>query len=267
MSNSPAMRALHRMAGITLVELMVALLIGSFLMLGAITVFNQSRGTYRVNESVARLQENARFAMDTLAPDVRLASFWGMMNAGELITVPGGMAVACAGNDVSAWALDLAAGTEGSNNVYDWPCDPFNNAPQPLTDALIVRHGTDRQMPLTAGTFQIQSNRVVGELFNDGGMPAGFLPADSVTHDLQVHGYYVSQQSSFDDTVPSLRRYTLVGNTMQDQEIIPGVQDLQFQYGVDTDHRTVQSNVTSMLTLPSWTRPIRLSCPTRASWR
>ncbi|HET7608276.1 MAG TPA: prepilin-type N-terminal cleavage/methylation domain-containing protein, partial [Gammaproteobacteria bacterium] len=63
MSKPAARRAI---AGLTLIELMVALAIGMFLMIGAITVFMQSRTTFRVNESVARLQENARFVLDTL---------------------------------------------------------------------------------------------------------------------------------------------------------------------------------------------------------
>jgi type IV pilus assembly protein PilW len=49
--------------GMTLIELMVALAIGAFLMIGAISVFVQSRTTFRVTESVSRLQETARFAL------------------------------------------------------------------------------------------------------------------------------------------------------------------------------------------------------------
>src|SRR5690606_9733933 len=37
-------------AGVTLIELMVALAIGSFLLIGAVTVFVQSRASYRVTE-------------------------------------------------------------------------------------------------------------------------------------------------------------------------------------------------------------------------
>ena len=67
----------------TLIELMVALAIGAFLMIGAITVFMQSRTTFRVTESVSRLQENARFALDALEPDIRMAHFWGLTTRTE----------------------------------------------------------------------------------------------------------------------------------------------------------------------------------------
>ena len=39
----------------TLVELLVALAIGSFLMIGAVQVYNQSRQAFVINESIARV--------------------------------------------------------------------------------------------------------------------------------------------------------------------------------------------------------------------
>ena len=51
-----------------------------------------------------------------------------------------------------------------------------------------------------------------------------------------VHGYYVSQDSTIGAGIPSLRRKTLVaGPLLQDEEVIPGVEDFQVQYGDDTN--------------------------------
>ena len=66
----------------TLVELLVALAIGSFLMIGAVQVYNQSRQAFVINESIARVQETAQFAMDTLEADLRMASNYGMQSRG-----------------------------------------------------------------------------------------------------------------------------------------------------------------------------------------
>ena len=44
-------------AGVSLVELMVALVLGLFLIFGAVTVYQQSRTAFRANEAVARMQE------------------------------------------------------------------------------------------------------------------------------------------------------------------------------------------------------------------
>ena len=74
--------SLRQETGLTLVELMVALAIGSFLIIGAIQIYNQSRQAFVVNESIARVQETAQFAMDTIEADLRMASNWGRNSRG-----------------------------------------------------------------------------------------------------------------------------------------------------------------------------------------
>lgn len=64
-------------AGFTLVEVMTALVIGSILMLGAISIMVNSKDTYETQDDLARLQENARFAMNLLIKDIRMAGYFG----------------------------------------------------------------------------------------------------------------------------------------------------------------------------------------------
>ena len=66
--------------GVSLVELMVALAIGSIMIIGAVTVYSNSRTTYAINESLGRLQEQGRYVMSVLEPDVELAGFYGFTN-------------------------------------------------------------------------------------------------------------------------------------------------------------------------------------------
>lgn len=66
--------------GFSLVELMVAMAIGIFLMFGAVTVFTNSKRTYNENEVSSRLQENLRFASEILTHDVRMAGYYGCAN-------------------------------------------------------------------------------------------------------------------------------------------------------------------------------------------
>jgi hypothetical protein len=74
------------------------------------------------------------------------------------------------------------------------------------------------------------------EIFVGTAVPAGFDPLTSQTHRLLVNGYYVSQSSSLGNDVPSLRVKTLLADgSIQDQEVMPGVEDFQVQFGVDTD--------------------------------
>jgi type IV pilus assembly protein PilW len=115
----------HKQYGMTLIELMVALAIGAFLMIGAITVFMQSRATFRITESVSRLQENARFALDVLEPDIRMAHYWGLTTTTASIvnraaaTAPNGPGPDTCGNN---WTIDLDQAIAGSNNSYGFAC-------------------------------------------------------------------------------------------------------------------------------------------------
>ena len=70
-------------SGMTMIELLVALAIGSFLIIGTVQIYNQSRQAFIINESIARVQETAQFAMDTIEADLRMASNWGMLSQGE----------------------------------------------------------------------------------------------------------------------------------------------------------------------------------------
>ena len=69
-----------RMAGLSLVEMMIAMVIGLVLMLGVIQVFTASQAASRLSEGAARVQENARFALDFLERDIRMAGHMGCIN-------------------------------------------------------------------------------------------------------------------------------------------------------------------------------------------
>jgi type IV pilus assembly protein PilW len=63
--------------GFTLIELMIAMLLGAFLIGGIMQIFLGSRQTYRMQENLSRLQENGRFAMDFITRDNRMMGFQG----------------------------------------------------------------------------------------------------------------------------------------------------------------------------------------------
>ena len=230
----------------TLVELMVALAIGSFLLIGAITVFVQSRATARVVDSVSRLQENARFVLDALEPDVRMASYYGLTTRPEKILGRAGPDDAVstdfsvAGDCGTNWTIHLDAPLDGSNDGYAWTCSAFESAAEASADTLVVRRVAEEIEPAAASRLQIQSARFLDStLFVGAALPAGYTADNSETHRLIVNGYYVSRTSTMStagNLVPSLRMKTLVdGPRIEDREVLPGVEDMQVQFGIDTD--------------------------------
>ncbi|MCM2680608.1 PilW family protein [Echinimonas agarilytica] len=59
--------------GMTLVELLVSLVIGTALLAGSLTVLTSNNASLRLNEALSSVQENGRFALSKLTQDVRLA--------------------------------------------------------------------------------------------------------------------------------------------------------------------------------------------------
>ena len=67
----------QRQAGISMVEILIALVISLFLLGGIVQVYLANKTTYRFTESLARVQENGRFAIEFMVQDLRLAGFFG----------------------------------------------------------------------------------------------------------------------------------------------------------------------------------------------
>ncbi|WP_288253320.1 PilW family protein [uncultured Hydrogenophaga sp.] len=63
----------RRATGFSLVELMVALALGLFLIGGILNIFLTNQQAFRTNDNLARLQENARLAFELTAREIRLA--------------------------------------------------------------------------------------------------------------------------------------------------------------------------------------------------
>ncbi len=248
-------KSLRSQTGMTLVELMVALAIGSFLVIGAVQIYNQSRQAFIVNESIARVQETAQFAMDTIEADLRMASNWGRNSRGlavegrSIVGDPNPTGLTTPTPDCGAdWAFDLARPIDGSDNGYTLDCAATGGADGD-SDVITVRRTTVAPMPLEAGRLQIQSTRIQGEIFSNGAVPAAFAPVtfdpvtglpSSTTHNLMVNSYYVAQESELIPGVPTLRRKTLTfragASVIEDQEVAPGVENIQMQLGIDMNN-------------------------------
>ena len=96
--------------GLSLIELMVALTIGALLLAGAVSVYMQSRNTYRTNDTASRMQEIGRYAFDVISPDVRLAGYWGLTNRPDSFS----NGAAAVGNDCEAdFTVNVAQPIQG----------------------------------------------------------------------------------------------------------------------------------------------------------
>ena len=104
-----------KQSGVSLVEVMIAMLLGIFLLGSVVQFFVSSRQSNRVHEATSRLQETGRMALEVMARDIRMADFWGC--ASDITNVVNNL------NSANAGYVDYqtggVAGTEGGAGVPD----------------------------------------------------------------------------------------------------------------------------------------------------
>ena len=66
-------------SGLSLIELMIALALGLVLTLGVVQIFLGSSKTYRLTDSLGKVQENVRFTLGTLQYEARMAGHFGCL--------------------------------------------------------------------------------------------------------------------------------------------------------------------------------------------
>ena len=74
----------RRQAGFSLVELMIALTIGFMIIAGVGYLYLGSREAFRTQDSLTTIQENARFALQTMSHDIRMAGYMGCGNLSNI---------------------------------------------------------------------------------------------------------------------------------------------------------------------------------------
>jgi type IV pilus assembly protein PilW len=255
--------------GLSMIELLVALAIGSFLIIGAVTVQSQTRKTFDVNEQQARLQESARYVLSVLEPDLQMAGLYGFtqdpnavmwsdptraLSDPEKLTPPSDLHVDgtapgmpdtlddCGG----AFALDVLATVTATNGAFDLDCAAEGGGQVVGTDTLMLRHASTVDTVATDSKLQIFSSptspftqtrlSVADDDVESGNAQAGIEGAHSV-RDMIVQAYYIATNADGHAGVPAMRRKVLDSDgaapLFRDQEMIRGIEDLQIQFGVD----------------------------------
>ena len=251
-----------RQRGLTMVELLVGLTISSFIIIGTVFVYSQSRNSYTLNDTQARLQEYGRFALGAIEPDLELAGYFGFSNnpqdvrytdgtneypvsqleQGDTAIITAPSAIHACGNN---YLLDLLATVQGENGTYaptSGACAAVKTY-QAGSDTLTIRRASTSTAGVSAKYLQLYVNslkRTTQYIFNSGTAP-GVVDSTREIRNLVVRKYYVAQNSDGRDGTPSLRRIYLstddTNPAMKDEEVLPGVEDMQVQFGVDSgDH-------------------------------
>lgn len=237
---------MKRNRGLTLVELMIAMLLVLLATAGALALVARGRAAERTSEAVASLEEISDAAFAILVDEVRMAGYLGLAAPGSGVTgastigaveAPG---LGVSGGCGSSLAHDIerpVTAADGSYRVDTSAVLRCNAGPNgrivPGADTLTVRHASRESAPRDAGRLQIESNLRTARLMADG---VARLGVSARIHDLDVSVFYVSADSTAQRGLPSLRRKRLVGGArpaFQDEELVTGVEDMQVEFGLD----------------------------------
>ncbi len=144
--------------GLTLVELMIALMLGLLVVGSASAIFISNRQTYRATEGLGRVQENGRIAFEMMARDLREAGGNPCGNADreeplKLVNV--------INNPATRWWTNWNSGITGYEGAIALG-DPGNRVA--ATDAIDLMAGESSSAATvsqhTTGTFGLQLNTV-----------------------------------------------------------------------------------------------------------
>jgi len=223
---------------------MIALTLGLFLVAAFLLVLQRCRAGFATNESLAHLQDSVRHALSVLVPDIEHAGFYGFTRTpvSRLVgALPDGIH-ACGTN----FAILLSVPAQGSDNLYRAgegarDCEPTASAGGARigSDTLTVRHASRDPAAPHAGRLQVYSQTLSGAgpllLFGEGRAPGPVNP-EHVVRNLEVRTYYIANNSVERPAWPALRVKALTESRgtaqFRDEEVLPGVEDLQVEMGV-----------------------------------
>lgn len=277
--------------GITLIEIMVSLAISMFLLIGLLTVFsNSSKLNSDLNVSMQQI-ENGRFAIQALSDDIALAGFYDRLPA--MLTAPSSLPDPCAFSDLNNVRSATALPVQGYNAPTSSPlsCIPAANHVA-RTDILVVRRAdtsTTATGSLTASDVYLQTNANPNDSANPIialGSAANFTLTEkngstvSPIRKYRTHIYYISPCSvpngggttctgANDDggsPIPTLKRLELRINPatnalgMTQTSLVEGIEQLQFDYAVDTTGDGVPDGnyLVTTASVPDWANVVAI---------
>jgi type IV pilus assembly protein PilW len=251
-------------AGLSLVELMVALTISLLILASMVALFTNTSRSSREFARANSMIENGRLAFQVLEADVQHAGFWGTYVASfddqTAAGVPGDEPTLvpdpCLPYDPANWTADYVDSLIGVPiQAYDDAavCAGIITDRVAGTDVLVVRHaencvpggGSPNCDPLVAGRLYFQASQCLTDVDDFVLDTAGFVlnrrdcvtPADQRRFMSSL--YYVRDHAvTPGDGIPTLMRsqFDLAGGVLAHQPAVPlieGIDGFRVEFGVD----------------------------------
>jgi type IV pilus assembly protein PilW len=231
--------------GLSLVELMIALALGMIIILAIGYAYIGTRVTFKQQDALGRMQENARYVFETLSKDLRMSGFAGSLCGQDDTEVTNGLPSPADwdqdifGSPVKGYEDASATAPEVTAEVYAG--DALSIIHADSTREYVVSADAAAGAAITFVEVPADGNVVVAGCDNAkprqafvlaGGVNAlaTTIKAQSRIMPIVANLYYVRANG---DGVPSLYRKPGGGDSV---ELAEGVEDMQITYGVDTSN-------------------------------
>ncbi|MGC1551063.1 MAG: PilW family protein [Rhodanobacter sp.] len=271
-------RSLHKrsVAGFSLIEMMIAMVIGALVVAGLINLFIANRKAYQIQSGNNFLQENLRIASDRIGWSLRMADFWGGNNAADVQAGSAGTAISGKGTCNGSWATAINPALTDGGGVFGYvgsdsfplgaACVGGNANYVKGSDALVLRYAEPTVLapgptPAVSSTiaknakeiFLLSTPGTSAQLFSGSTVPTNDTDTvRSYAYPYQVDMYYLrpcsvigsgSTCSAKDDggmPLPTLIRMHLQSDgSFVSEAVVDGIEQLKFEYGVASDMTNV----------------------------
>ena len=252
MASESASRRRRRLAGYSIVELMVAITVGLIILAGLVTLFaNNSRARAEIDRANQQT-ENGRYALQMIADELHNAGYLVSFDP-TVLTTP-----ATKPNPCDASVSGLIAAAPVAVQGYDNGANPPTciSDLRTGTDILVVRRAGSCAVGVTgcdsyvSGDAYFQASGCNNSTELGSGNSATYFVLDTNTAKLTEHLkdcvtvagwyqyrteiYFVANDDKSGDGIPTLKRAELAAGAFTIVPLVEGVENMQIEYGLDT---------------------------------
>ena len=259
-------KGLSNHAGFSLVELMVAMIIGLFLTLGVFTMFSMSSSNVTTTSQFNQLQENGRIALALMERDISQLGFMGDITGTELVRGVNTTLLAAiipTGDDCIGGGINNASfpNTTLSHFRKLWGYEAGVGTESLACLTNVVKNTDVIQIKRLSGPPTSNPNDVnryyIGATANQAIIFSGSQPTPTLDNgrfwEYVHHVYYIQN----DGSIPVLRRRLLLNGGMNTsgsyEQLVEGIENMRILYGFDNDGNDTADifmpaqNVTSLM--------------------
>jgi Tfp pilus assembly protein PilW len=267
-------KIVNQQSGFSVVEVMVALLLSMTLGVAVVSVFVNNSHSFTQDDNIARMSDDARFALREVAFEVSMAGHYGELHVPAIVTPDAALSIGvdCGPAGQVNWMYRTVEAVTGNTHSIS-AIDNATNAQVIAAHSCFVggelQEGTDviaikrvagaESAALRAGGVYLRTNGTVGLLFR---APAPATPTVAVglpraDWEYRPSIYYIRQFANTPgDGIPTLCRKVLrgAGPSMTTECIATGIEDMQVEYGIDTSedgHPNVYLSAPSLVEMQS----------------